>query len=115
MARLTVQKPGIELEMVVLLYKRLQKQSCDVKLKTLRAMLFILIRGSAAVRYAMQRDSQIIRQHLRMFPPTMTPARRLHLPLLTLRIARCSLLTARLAVQTLVATRTRFTATPRGA
>ena len=59
---------GIELEMVELLYKRLQKNACDVKLKTLRAMHFIARRGSVAFRRAMQRGSQVIRQHLSTRP-----------------------------------------------
>lgn len=73
MARLTIQKPGIELEMVELLYKRLQKNACDVKLKTLRAMHFIARRGSVAFRRAMQRGSQIIRQHLSTTLPSPSP------------------------------------------
>ena len=68
MARLTMQKPGIEIEMCELLYKRLSKNACDVKLKTLRAMHFIARRGSVAFRRAMQRGSQIIRQHLSTRP-----------------------------------------------
>ena len=71
-ARLTMQKPGIEIEMCELLYKRLQKDSCDVKLKTLRAMHFIARRGSAAFRRAMQRGSQIIRTHLSTRPTAIT-------------------------------------------
>ena len=73
MARLTMQKPGIEMEMVELLYKRLTKNSCDVKLKTLRAMHFISRRGSVAFRRAMQRGSQQIRDHLSK--PTIPSAR----------------------------------------
>eukprot|EP01048_Picozoa_sp_COSAG05_P001556 COSAG05_NODE_53_length_23772_cov_13.856630_9_plen_156_part_00 len=69
MARLTVQKPGIENEMAELLFKRLGKNSCDVKLKTLRAMHFISRRGSSAFRRACQRNSQLIRQHLSAFDP----------------------------------------------
>jgi hypothetical protein len=68
MARLTIQKPGIEIEMVDLLFKRLQKNSCDVKLKCLRAMHFIARRGSVAFRRAMQRGSQVIRAHLSKLP-----------------------------------------------
>jgi hypothetical protein len=64
LARLTVQKPGIESEMAELLFKRLSKNSCDVKLKTLRAMHFISRRGSSSFRRACQHGSQIIRQHL---------------------------------------------------
>ena len=75
MARLTMQKPGIELEMVELLYKRLTKNSCDVKLKTLRAMHFISRRGSVAFRRAMQRGSQQIRVHLSKFRPNCPPSR----------------------------------------
>ena len=73
MARLTMQKPGIEIEMCELLYKRLQKNSCDVKIKTLRAMHFIARRGSVAFRRAMQRGSQIIRTHLSTRPTAITP------------------------------------------
>ena len=64
MARLTIQKPGIEIEMAELLFKRLNKNGCDVKLKTLRAMHFISRRGSVAFRRACQRGSQQIRVHL---------------------------------------------------
>ena len=74
MARLTIQKPGIEIEMVDLLFKRLQKNSCDVKLKCLRAMHFIARRGSVAFRRAMQRGSQVIRAHLSKLPPSQLPA-----------------------------------------
>jgi hypothetical protein len=68
-----MQKPGIELEMVELLYKRLTKNSCDVKLKTLRCMHFISRRGSVAFRRAMQRGSQQIRVHLSKFRPNCPP------------------------------------------
>lgn len=78
MARLTMQKPGIELEMVELLYKRLTKNSCDVKLKTLRAMHFISRRGSVAFRRAMQRGSQQIRVHLSKFRPQLLAPSRYH-------------------------------------
>ena len=64
LARLTVQKPGIENEMAELFFKRLSKNSCDVKLKTLRALAFISRRGTVAFRRACQRQSQLIRQHL---------------------------------------------------
>ena len=87
MARLTVQKPGIELEMVELLYKRLLKNACDVKLKTLRAMHFIARRGSVAFRRAMQRSSQVmwLRRHLSTRPSAFSAgplaALRAHRPL----------------------------------
>ena len=71
MARLTIQKPGIEIEMAELLFKRLNKNGCDVKLKTLRAMHFISRRGSVAFRRACQRGSQQIRVHLST-PPLPT-------------------------------------------
>ena len=95
MARLTIQKPGIELEMVELLYKRLSKNACDVKLKTLRAMHFIARRGSVAFRRAMQRGSQVIRQHLSTHPNPLSrtvPLRyevfaRLRLPAVHMRAA----------------------------
>ena len=64
LARLTVQKPGIENEMAELFFKRLGMNSCDVKLKTLRALAFISRRGTVAFRRACQRQSQLIRQHL---------------------------------------------------
>jgi hypothetical protein len=89
MARLTVQTPGIELEMVELLYKRLQKNACNVKLKTLRAMHFIARRDSVAFRRAMQRGSQVIRQHLSTRPSAFSAG-----PLASLRARRrCTLLT----------------------
>ena len=72
MARLTIQKPGIEIEMAELLFKRLNKNGCDVKLKTLRAMHFISRRGSVAFRRACQRGSQQIRVHLSTPPPAHT-------------------------------------------
>lgn len=111
MARLTMQKPGIELEMVELLYKRLQKNSCDVKLKTLRAMHFIARRGSVAFRRAMQRGSQTIRQHLSTRPSAFSAG-----PLISLRMRRpLHPADSHRAVQPSRATRTRCTAMPLGA
>ena len=124
MARLTMQKPGIEMEMVELLYKRLQKNACDVKLKTLRAMHFISRRGSVAFRRAMQRGSQLIRQHLSTTPPPQESCRRrptlgsAGLRRSSVCVAHGSLLTNRgvyCCAQPSRATRTQCTATPRGA
>jgi hypothetical protein len=69
LAQLTAQKPGIEIELVELLFKGLYPDSsCNVKLKTLRAMHFISCHGSVAFRQACRREDQVIHAHLSKRP-----------------------------------------------